>query len=86
MRLFHILIEQCLIAPLATCSASVGRRPLVIGGTMSETRTGGQRANGTRAFREERRRHQLPGAPREQSQKGASASVGRRPLRGRVSR
>ena len=34
--------------------ASVGRRPLVIGGTMSGTRF---------SFREER--HQLPGAPRE---------------------
>jgi UDP:flavonoid glycosyltransferase YjiC (YdhE family) len=38
-------------------SASVDRRPLVIGGVMSETRF---------SFRKERRRHQLPGAPREQ--------------------
>jgi DNA-binding transcriptional MerR regulator len=42
-------------------SASVGRRPLVIGGTMSGTRF---------SFREEGRRHQLPGAPREQRASG----------------
>jgi hypothetical protein len=33
---------------------------------MSETRSGAERANQTLSSREERRRHQLPGAPREQ--------------------
>jgi DNA-binding transcriptional MerR regulator len=42
-------------------SASVGRRPLVIGGAMSGTRF---------SFREVGRRHQLPGAPREQRASG----------------
>src|SRR4249920_1739693 len=48
-------------------SASVGRRPLVIGG--ADERNAPPRAKRviqTTAFREERRRHQLPGAPREQ--------------------
>jgi hypothetical protein len=47
---------------------------------MSETRPGKGRKAWDRAFREERRRHQLPrGAARAEPKEG-SASVGRRPL------
>jgi hypothetical protein len=50
-----------------TPPASVDRRPLVIGGAISETRPLIQPSSQQQQpFREERRRHQLPGAPREQ--------------------
>jgi hypothetical protein len=43
---------------------------------MSETRPRSGASKSNTSFREERRRHQLPGAPREQRQKGGAGRVG----------